>query len=152
VSLFSPELCIPRLEAKTAEDVIRALSTLLESKGHVLPSFAAAAVMREKRSPTGLPFPDAPVALPHAEPQHVQSPACAVATLATPVKFRQMGSPAIVLDATIALMPALTAKEQAAAGLASLLEMLQNEALRKSLLAASTADAMYATISSEAGG
>ena len=38
------------------------------------------------------------VAIPHAEPQHVISPAMAIASLARPVRFRQMGSPAIQLE------------------------------------------------------
>jgi PTS system galactitol-specific IIA component len=150
VTLFSVDLCVPSLEAKNAEHVIRQLSQRLAAKGHVLPTFEAAAVQREKRSPTGLPFPNGAVALPHAEPEHVASPACAVAVLAAPVKFREMGSPGVQLDAKIVVMPALTAKEQAAAGLASLLSMLQNGALRAALLSAETPEAMLAAIS-EAG-
>jgi PTS system galactitol-specific IIA component len=134
------------LEARDGVDAIRQLARKLADKGHVLPSFEEAAVKREKRSPTGLPFPDAPVALPHAEPEHVASAACAVAVLASPVKFREMGSPAVQLDAKIVVMPALTAKEQAAAGLASLLEMLQDAELRAALLAATTPEAMLAAI------
>ncbi len=145
-ALFSAELCVPGLVAANAEQAIRALARLLAEKGHVLPSFEAAAVQREKKSPTGLPFPDAPIGLPHAEPQHVKTAAVAVALLATPVRFRQMGSPEIQLDARIVVMPALTSKDQAAAGLSDLLELLQDEKLRAALLAATTADAMLAAI------
>jgi PTS system galactitol-specific IIA component len=151
-ALFSADLCVPRLEAKNAEHAIRQLAQRLAAKGHVLPSFEAAAVQREKRSPTGLPFPDAPVALPHAEPEHVTSAACAVAVLAQPVKFREMGSPQVQLDAKIVVMPALTHKEQAAAGLARLLELLQNEALRAALLAATTPSEMLDAITARSRG
>jgi PTS system galactitol-specific IIA component len=137
---FTPELCVAGLQAKTAEEAIRALAKLLLAKGHVKPSFEAAAVLREKRSPTGLPFPDAPIALPHAEPEHVVSPACAVAVLAAPVKFREMGSPATQHAVKVVVMPALTAKEQAAAGLAQLIERLQDGARRAAILAAATPD------------
>jgi len=139
---FTPALCVPALEAKTAEQAIRALAKRLFDGGHVKASFEHAAVLREKRSPTGLPFPDAPVALPHAEPEHVLSPACAVALLAAPVKFRQMGSPQMQLDVRIVVMPALTAKDQAAAGLAALIERLQDVARRTALLAATTPNAI----------
>jgi galactitol PTS system EIIA component len=148
--LFSAELCVPSLVAATAEQAIRALARLLAEKGHVLPSFEAAAVAREKKSPTGLPFPDAPVALPHADPEHVKSAAVAVALLATPVRFREMGSPAVQLDARIVVMPALTAKDQAAAGLSSLLELLQDETLRAALLAATTPEEMISAIHANA--
>ena len=132
-------ICIVRLDVPSAEGAIRALARELCRAGHVKESFEAAAVAREKRSPTGLPFEGGAVALPHAEPEHVLPPALGVATLARPVRFRQMGSPATLLDVALVVMPALTAKEQASAGLAALIELLQDAALRAAL--ASRADA-----------
>jgi mannitol/fructose-specific phosphotransferase system IIA component (Ntr-type) len=72
--------------------------------------------------------------------------ALAVATLARPVKFREMGSPATQLDVALVVMPALTAKEQAGAGLAKVIEMLQNGPLRAALTAADDEAAMRATL------
>jgi PTS system galactitol-specific IIA component len=92
--------------------------------------------------PTGLPFPDIAVALPHAEPDHVNEPAMAFATLKAPVKFRQMGAPAITLDVRLVVMPAFSAKEQAAAGLSGLIESLQNADVRRRLLDATSAEEM----------
>jgi PTS system galactitol-specific IIA component len=112
----------------------------------VKPSFENAAWVRERRSPTGLPFPDAPVALPHAEPEHVISHALAICVLEAPVKFREMGSPQVQLDVRLVVMPALTAKEQAEAGLARLIERLQDGARRAALLAATTPEAIAQAI------
>jgi PTS system galactitol-specific IIA component len=144
----SPILCFVRLDVATAEAAVRHLARELAKAGHVKPSFEAAAVARERRSPTGLPFsgPGGAVALPHAEPEHVVSPAVAIATLARPVKFREMGSPATQLDVALVVMPALTAKEQAAAGLARLIERLQPETLRRALLDAADEAAMRAAL------
>jgi PTS system galactitol-specific IIA component len=139
-------LCFVRIEAANAEGAIRFLARELAKAGHVKPSFEAAAALRERRSPTALPFAGGAVALPHAEPEHVVSYAIAVATLARPVKFREMGSPATQHDVALVVMPALTAKEQAAAGLASLIESLQSEALRRALLDAGDAAAMRAAL------
>jgi PTS system galactitol-specific IIA component len=139
MGLFRSGLCVARLTATNAEEAIRKLARVLAAAGHVKPSFEAAAVAREKRSPTGLPFPE-PVALPHAEPEHVVSAACAIAVLATPVKFHEMGSPGALLEARIVVMPALTAKEQAAAGLSELIELLQDDARRAAILRASSAE------------
>jgi PTS system galactitol-specific IIA component len=97
--------------------------------------------------PTGLPFEGGAVALPHAEPEHVVSPRIAVASLARPVKFRQMGEPATQLDVTLVVMPALTAKEQAAASLTRLIELLQDGTLRRDLIAATTPEAMSTLMS-----
>ena len=123
------------------------LAQRLLEKGHVKPSFEKAALAREKRSPTGLPFPGAAIALPHAEPEHVLSPAIAVATLIAPVTFRQMGSPATKLTVSIIVMPAFSAKEQASAGLSGLIEKLQDEALRQRLLDATDAAAIVKALS-----
>jgi len=147
-AMFSTGLCVARLAARSAEDVIAALAEKLERAGFVRPSFAAAAVARERRSPTGLPFePPLAVALPHAEPEHVIAPAIAIATLAAAVSFREMGSPGSTVDARIVVMPALTAKEQAAAWLARLIEILQDDAVRAELVGATTAEALCAILS-----
>jgi len=142
----SRELCVAGLSATTSEMVIRELAARLFARGHVTEMYEKAALAREKASPTGLPFPDVGIAIPHAEPMHVVSPALAIATLAHGVKFRQMGSPGIVLDVRIVVMPALSAKEQAAAGLSALIERLQNGDLRARLLAATTADHVAAAL------
>jgi PTS system galactitol-specific IIA component len=144
--MFSEALCVARLPAANADAAIRALAQRLFAAGHVKPSFEAAASVREKRSPTGLPFAGAAVALPHAEPEHVVSPAIAVATLAAPVKFRQMGSPAVQLDVALVVMPAFSAKEQAAAGLARLIDRIRDEALRSALAAATTSEELRAAL------
>ena len=139
-------LCCVRLDVPSAEGAIRALARALHRAGRVKDTFEAAAVARERRSPTGLPFEGGAVALPHAEPEHVVAPALAVATLARPAKFREMGSPATQLEVSLVVMPALTAKEQAAAGLARVIEMLQDGPLRAALLAAGDEGAMRAAL------
>lgn len=136
--MIDEALCLARVSATSAEEVIKLLAARLLEKGHVKGTFEKAALSREKRSPTGLPFPGVAVALPHAEPEHVASPAIAIATLAAPVPFRQMGSPATKLSVSLVVMPAFSAKEQAGAGLSALIEKLQDEALRTKLIEATT--------------
>ena len=141
--------CIALLEVSSrasAEDVVRALAQRLASTGHVKSSYEAAALLREKRSPTGLPFPGCAVAMPHAEPEHVVRAAIALASLASPVKFRQMGAPATLLDVRLVVMPAFTAKEQAAAELGRLVTLLQDATLRDELVSATSAEAMQAAL------
>jgi PTS system galactitol-specific IIA component len=135
-------LGLAQLDATSSDGAIRALAQVLAREGHVKATVEGAAPQRERRSPTGLPFPGLAVALPHAEPEHVVSPAIAIASLARPVRFRQMGSPATALEVSLVVMPALTAKEQAAAGLSRLIELLQDDALRAELVAAASPEAM----------
>ena len=63
----------------------------------------------------------------------------------------QMGSPATQLDVGLVVMPALTAKEQAAAGLARLIELLQDDALRAALVSRRDAPKRCARRSQPAG-
>ena len=135
---------LARLTAATDRDVIMLLAK--ELGAHVMSTFAEAASAREKRSPTGLPFGDVGVAIPHAEPEHVQSPAIVIASLATPVRFRQMGSPRTFVLVSLVVMPALTAKEQAAATLSGIIALLQNTTVRAKLVNATTPEEMQAAL------
>ena len=135
---------VPRLVAATDRDVIMLLAK--ELGDCALPTFAEAACAREKRSPTGLPFGDVGVAIPHGEPEHVRSPAIVVASLAKPVKFRQMGSPKTFVEVSLVVMPALTAKEQAAAALSGIITLLQDATIRAALIAASSKEEMHAAL------
>ena len=137
---------------RSADAVIRAVAARLLAEGHVRPSFPDAAALRERRSPTGLPFPGAAVALPHAEPEHVVSPAVAVAQLAQPVRFGQMGSPEIELEVRLVVMPAFSSKEQAGGELSRWIDLLRDPALREELLAAATPEAMEGSLARRWGG
>jgi PTS system galactitol-specific IIA component len=149
--MLSADLCIAGLAAESSDGVVRVLAQRLLAGGHVQPSFEMAAIAREKRSPTGLPFPGQGVAIPHAEPEHVVVPAIAIASLSSPVAFRQMGAPGVKVEVSLVVMPALTAKEQAAGELARLVGLLQDEALRRALCQAPTSDAMYKTLARQLG-
>jgi PTS system galactitol-specific IIA component len=144
--MIDPGLCFCGLDVTSDEQAVRTLARALFRAGKVTASFEVAAVAREKRSPTGLPFPDGAIALPHAEPEHVGSPSLAIAKLARPVKFREMGNPATQLDVALVVMPALTAKDQAAAGLARVLDLLQDEAFRSELRAAGDSAAVFGAL------
>jgi PTS system galactitol-specific IIA component len=149
--MLSADLCIAGLVVASSDDVVRALAQKLVTARCVRPSFELAALAREKRSPTGLPFAGQGVAMPHAEPEHVLVPAIAVASLAKPASFRQMGAPGIKLDVSLVLMPALTTKEQAAGELARLVGLLQDETLRRALAQAATSQALYEVLARSLG-
>lgn len=150
--MIEPELCVVGLDASSAEAAIRALARVLHAAGRVLPSFEAAAVARELRSPTGLPFEPLAVALPHAEPEHVVSPAIAIASLAAPVPFREMGTPSTQLACGLVIMPAFGSKEQAGAELSRLIELLQDPDTTRALAAAKTRDELCAALRAKWGG
>ena len=80
-----------RLEAADAADALRTLAGHLLDDGAVTEGFPEALQAREQRYPTGLPTP-IPTAIPHADPEHVLVPGLALATLARPVAFGEMGA------------------------------------------------------------
>lgn len=145
-SMIDAGLCLSGLDVTSDEEAVRALAQALFRAGKVMASFEPAAVAREKRYPTGLPFPDGAIAIPHAGPEHVASPSLAIGTLTRSVKFREMGNPASQLDVALVVMPALTAKEQAVAGLGRLLDLLQDESFRRELRAAGDAAGIFGTL------
>lgn len=86
-------LVIVGLGADSRQQVIQALAERLLFGGFVRPSYAEAALAREKLYPTGLPTSE-PIALPHAGVEQCLKPALAVALLSHPVAFQMMGDPA----------------------------------------------------------
>jgi PTS system galactitol-specific IIA component len=145
--VFEPALSLVQLDAPSAAAGIRALASRLFSAGYVKSSFEQAALVRERKSPTGLPFSPWAVALPHADPEHGTTPRIALATLSKPVVFRQMGSPAVSLEVSIIVMPAFTAKEQAAASLTHLMTLLQAVEIRENMLKATTPEELLSALS-----
>jgi PTS system galactitol-specific IIA component len=144
--MFALDLSMAQFEARSAADVIGALASRLLAAGHVKPTFERAAIVREKKSPTGLPFVPWAVAMPHADPEHATIPAIAMATLKNPVAFRQMGSPAVQLEVSIVVMPAFTAKEQAASSLSRLIALLQAEDTRQRLVSAASPEELLVVL------
>lgn len=83
-------LALSGLRAADAEDALRTLAAHLLDEGSVAEGFPAALLERERSYPTGLPTP-LPTAIPHVDPEYVHRPGLAIATLAEPVGFGEMG-------------------------------------------------------------
>lgn len=108
-----PILLEAGFEAKDAAAAVQHLADVLERAGHVAEGYAAAVVEREATFPTGLPT-EPPVALPHADPDHVIRSAMAVGILRAPVAFHEMGNPEHTLQVRIVFLLAVREKEEAA--------------------------------------
>lgn len=106
--LLTPQHVLLRIQADSAEEVIRRLAALLEAEGLVRPSFTEAVLERERTNPTGLPLAgELHVAIPHADVAHVIAPALAVATLERPVSFRNMVNPEEMVPVSVVILMAL---------------------------------------------
>lgn len=105
LEVFREELVLMNYKAKDAEDVLKSLANLLYQDGSVKESYFQAMYDREKAYPTGLPTEGIKVAIPHAEVEHVNYSAFAIATLPVPVKFGEMGAaPDSLLEVQIVMM------------------------------------------------
>lgn len=126
---------IAGLEASDAEDVLRSLAARLLDQGAVTVAFPEALRAREERFPTGLPTP-VPTAIPHADPEHVRAPGLALATLARPVSFGEMGGNGGTVDVRLVAMPLLTDATAHLAALQRLVALLRDQDAVTDLIAA----------------
>lgn len=94
LTLLEPSAICLHLDAKNAREVITQLGTCLCKAGYVHDSFVEAALERESHLPTGLPLMgEVNAAIPHTDVVHVIKPGLAMATLNSPVSFRNMVLP-----------------------------------------------------------
>jgi PTS system galactitol-specific IIA component len=96
-----------RVAARDREQLLRTMAAAVVDNGHGKPSLVDALVERERRFPTGLPTP-VPSAIPHTDAIHVLHSGLAVATLAEPVMFAQMGGSGEELPAQIVVLLCIT--------------------------------------------
>jgi galactitol PTS system EIIA component len=144
--LFRRELCFIGLDVKDAIEAMLYLARSLFAAGLVRPSFEAAVIEREVRSPTGLPLLSRNVAIPHTDPEHVLAPGAALCTLAQPVTFREMGNPAQELAVEIVVMLALPDHDSAQRELVRVIERLQAPELREKLCSATQVETLFALL------
>ncbi len=102
-----PGCAFAAVEAADWRDLLSWMGERVIAAGHAEPTFTAALIEREANFPTGLPTP-VPTAIPHADPQHVRRAGVAVATLAEPVEFLQMGGTGESLGVRVVVMLCMT--------------------------------------------
>lgn len=141
--MYRRELCWAALSAHSAEEAMGVMGLALEQCGCVKPSFQRALLDREAASPTGLPLAGRKVAIPHTDPEHVNTPAIAVCTLSSPVSFGEMGNPEQLLPVEIIAMLAFPDHESSQQSLFRLIERFQQEAFVEQLCAAPDAQALF---------
>jgi PTS system galactitol-specific IIA component len=119
--------------------VITRLSQILIKRGYAKPSHTQAAIEREATCPTGLPTDGIKTAIPHTGVEHSLKPGIAIATLARPVKFGELGDPDHKLDVSIVFMLCVTQPDAQVYLLQSLVEVYKDAELLRRLHAASDA-------------
>ena len=137
--VFREELVLLNYTTEDREEVLRALADLLYQDGATKATYADAMLTREKAYPTGLPTESIKVAIPHAEVEHVNYSAFALATLAKPVKFGEMGgAPDDMLDIEIIMMLANADPEEQVKTLRRMVDMFDEVSTLQALLDSQT--------------
>ena len=101
---LNENLIVLGLEAPDAQSVIEILAGRLYAQGLVSSEYGQQTFAREQKHPTGLPTTPFCIAFPHAEADGVRSSALAVASLHSPVLFKNMADPEEDLQVYLVLM------------------------------------------------
>ena len=135
IDLLSNEYILCDVKAVDAFDAIHQLTAALVKTGHVMPGFAADVWTREQTFPTGLPTQPLAVAIPHADPDHVNRSAVCIGILSSPVRFGQMGTDgSTILDAHLIFMLAIKEREKQVEMIQQLMMLIQTASLLKGLM------------------
>lgn len=140
IDLLSLDRILLDGKALNAQDAIEWLTGPLIQSGHVTPEFAEDVWKREQVFPTGLPTQPLAVAIPHADPDHVNLSAICIGVLQSPVHFRQMGMEgSSILDARIIFLLAIKEKEKQVGVIQQLAELIQEPKLLEGLVVVKSA-------------
>lgn len=137
IDLLSLEHILLGVNATDAEQVIRVLTDSLVQSGNAAPEFATDVWKREQVFPTGLPTQPFPIAIPHADPDHVLASAVCIGVLRSSVQFTQMGTDgSTVLDVRIVFLLAIKEREKQVDMIQQLMTLIQSPSLLSGLLEA----------------
>ena len=121
------ELIFVGVEAADWQEVLKLLANRLFQAGYVHESYLQAVLNRERQFPTGLRTAEVAVALPHTEKEHVLKPAVAVAILAHPVTFGEMGTEDQTVPVEIVFMLSILKPDEQVTWLSRLVSTFQLE-------------------------
>lgn len=134
-SMLHEDLIYMDYPSKDREILLEELSEILKEKGYVKESYQRAILEREQKYPTGLNTPGIPLAMPHAEAEHVNKPAILVARFTEPVTFKEMGNSGNDVQAKFVFMLAVSDPEGHLATLSQFMSIFSQEEKLKALYA-----------------
>lgn len=128
------------LEATDSEDFFTQISAQLRKLGLVKESFEEAIKSREREYPTAIPTEPYPIAIPHADPEHIIKPFIAFVRLKNPVQWREMTAGDVEYEIRFVIVLGFEQKEEHVKLLQILIDNFQKEDFIKELLMVHTED------------
>lgn len=132
--ILDENLIFQNLSFKTNIELEGFMADQLYKYGYVKEKYKAALLEREKHFPTGLPSSQPAVAIPHANADLVNKTTLAVATLAEPIKFKNMGNVKEDIPIKIVIMLVIAEPHSQIEMLQKVASIVQNGKLRKQFL------------------
>lgn len=114
-------------DADTTETLFQDIVPRLVEAGVANSSLTSALIEREKAYPTGLNFGHVEVALPHADPDHVNRAGVLLVRHTAPIAFGAMGEPNVTVAAKASLWPIVIDAQEQLELLGRLIALLQDE-------------------------
>ncbi|WP_336251151.1 PTS sugar transporter subunit IIA [Stomatohabitans albus] len=128
--------------ATTSDDLFRDIVPRLVTEGVAKSTLTDALIAREKAFPTGLDFGYVQVALPHADPDHVNRPGVVLVRHHTSIAFAAMGEPGTVLTVQASLWPIVVDAQAQLDLLGNMIALLQDEPSATTLIEGDETDAL----------
>lgn len=91
-NMIQEELIQLDMEVENQEEFFQKMADKLKTLSYVEDSFYKAIKEREEEYPTAIPMSPYPVAIPHADKEHIKRPFIAFTRLKTPIVWKEMGN------------------------------------------------------------
>ena len=118
--------------------VLDQMAARMLAEGMVKESYAAAIKKREAVYATGLELPEMGIAIPHTDPEHVNTPALCLGILREPVSFGAMGMADQRVDVRVVFMLSIKEPHAQLKVLQALMKVFQEEGRLSALAACQT--------------
>lgn len=128
--------------ATTTDALFAEIVPRLVDAGVANPSLTEALISREAAYPTGLNFGHVQVALPHADPEHVNRAGILLVRHSAPITFGAMGEAGVTVEAQASLWPIVVDAEAQLELLGKLIACLQDESTAELLVSGDETEAL----------
>ena len=141
--MIAKELVHLDFEVKDQEEFFDKMADELYQLGYVRETYKSVLKEREANYPTALPVEPYPVAIPHADAQHIITPFIAPVRLKEPVDWCEMANNDEVHKVRFIFVLGFMKSDEHIELLQTLVDNFQSQELMDQLIAAKTADEYY---------
>lgn len=141
----SPEDVLLGLEAVSQEEVVHQLCEHLAGQEAIVSGYEESLLEREEDYPTGLDLGEVCAAIPHTDPQYARDTKLVVATLASPVAWKNMEDPDDQVMVSVVVLSLFDKAEKQLEALKKIMGIIQDQDTLKQVLSASGPDEVVST-------